>query len=718
MKKKLVFLIILFLGFSQISYSYEGMWIPLLIEKLNIKDMQERGFKLTAEDIYSVNQACLTNAVVLFGKGCTGEIISPDGLLLTNYHCGFSRVQSHSTLKNDFISEGFWAYSKEEELPNPGLTVSFLVRMDDVTNSVLSEEDSSLTYDLKELKIHQRIVNLVAKTIEGTGYEAEIKPFFFGKAYYMFVYQVYRDVRLVGAPPSSIGRFGGDTDNWVWPRHTGDFSLFRVYADSANNPADYSPTNIPYKPKKYLNLSTKEIKEGDFTMVLGYPAKTYEYLSSNDVKILTTQILPKKIEVREARMAYMKAAMDKSAEINLMYANKYAGTANAWKKWIGVVEGAKKFNTVAKKVAFEQQLTRWFQDNPIYNAKYGNVLQDFTRIYTRIEPYSIAVDFGQEAIFGTELIEYISDFVKLVNLGQNSALTVYKKTISDLINSTDYFFHYYYKPIDEQVFGKMLELYFKNVNPDFYPDFYKTIQTKYHGNYTEYAHQIFKKTIFTDKTKVLYLLSSYSYTDVKKIISDPMFKIYNSFGKIYSAKVYPVFNELDDSLQMLYPEYLEALMQMQPEKHFYPDANFTMRMTYGKVEGYSPADAIDYRYLTTLKGVMEKENPNVRDYEVPRRLKELYLHKDFGDYVIDDNIPVCFTASNHTSGGNSGSPVFNANGELIGLNFDRNWEGTLNDYMYDPAMCRNISLDVRYILFIIDKYAGAQNIIDELTIVN
>ncbi|MFO7657454.1 MAG: S46 family peptidase [Bacteroidales bacterium] len=717
MKRKgfIVFMLLYFI--QHIAWSYEGMWIPLLIEKHNIKDMHKNNFRLSAEAIYSINQACLTNTVVLFGRGCTGEIISPEGLLLTNHHCGYSRIQSHSTLEKDYLTDGFWAYSKTEELPNSGLTASFLLRIEDVTSKIALPEDSALETHQRNEQRKLRIKDLIKETIDCTTCNAEIEPFFFGKEYYMFVYQTYRDVRLVGAPPSSIGKFGGDTDNWIWPRHTGDFALYRVYADSANNPADYSPGNIPYKPKNYLKISIKELNEGDFTMILGYPARTFQYLTSHELKMLTGLILPAKIKFRDAKLAIMRGAMEKNDAIRLKYASNYAGTANAWKKWIGVVKGAERFNIIEKKQAFEKEFESWANNNLVYQAKYSHLFAEFPKIYTEIEPYSVAIDYGQELIFGSELIEFVSSFVKLVNLPGFSKPEEVNNILNELKSHSVNFYKNYETSVDIKVFSTMLEMFYKNIDPRFHPGFYKTIHKKYKGDYDAYSRQIFKKSIFTDKDAVMELVSDYINTDIKKILKDPAYEILNSFGISYSGKVYPVYNALDDELKELYPVYLEAMMLMQPEKTFYPDANFTMRMTYGSIEGYSPADAVLYDSFTTLQGVMEKEDPDIYDYKVPEKLKQLYHEKDFGRYGVNGQMPLCFVASNHTSGGNSGSPVLNADGQLIGINFDRNWEGTVNDYMYDPDMCRNIALDIRYALFIIDKFAGAQNIINELTIV-
>lgn len=716
-KRRCFVSVLLFHLVIRAGLSVEGMWIPLLIDKFNIKDMQEKGCRLTAGDIYSINKACLTNAVVLFGRGCTGEIISAEGLVLTNHHCGYGRIHSHSTLEKDLLREGFWAFSKSEELPNPGLTVSFLIRIEDVTGMILQDTADMAGREEKEEQIAGNIEKLIAETTEGTSYNAEIKPFYFGKEYYMFVYQTYKDVRLVGAPPFSIGKFGGDTDNWVWPRHTGDFSLFRIYADTANNPAEYSPANIPYKPKYHLKLSISGISENDFTMILGYPATTHEYLTSHEIRIIGTETLPRKIELRSAILGIMRKAMDQNPETKLSYSSKYYDISNYWKKWMGVVQGFEKFNTIEKKEAIEEQLRFWLSVNPDYMKEYGHLLSDFSGIYQELEPYYIVNDFGSEAIFHIELMEFASGFTELLNQDPDPKDGEFWYTITKLKNRTENFFRNYEVEIDREVFIKVLELYYRNVGQQFHPDLYQIIHHKFKGNYRKFVGRVMKKTIFTDKKKIVDMLDNYSFSTAKKIISDPVFQIFISFGEVFKSNVYPQYYQLTDQLETLYPEYLDALMLMQPDRLFYPDANFTMRLTYGKVEGYSPADAIKYHYLSSLRGVMEKENPEIYDYIVPEKLKNLFEEKDFGRYGVNGRMPLCFVASNHTTNGNSGSPVLDANGYLIGINFDRNWEGTMNDFMYDPDICRNISLDIRYVLFIIEKYAGAHHIIDELTIV-
>lgn len=698
------------------AFSDEGMWIPLLVEKLNITDMQEKGLQLSAEDIYSVNKACLANAVVLFGRGCTGEVISSEGLVLTNYHCGFSRIQIHSSVERDYLTEGYWAYSKDKELPNGGLTVSFLKYMKDVTAEVLAGTESLSNEDLIRPVIVKNIREISAETIEGTHLKAEINSFFYGKNYYLFVYEVFRDIRLVGAPPSSIGKFGGDTDNWVWPRHTGDFALFRIYADSLNNPADFSPENVPYKPSKYFDISVKGVKEGDFTMVLGYPAKTEQYLISDELKLLSEKSLPKKIEVRETRLKIMDQAMQKNDTTRIKYADKYAGVSNAWKKWVGVMEGFNKFGVIHLKEKEEAEFINWLNKNETYRSNYGNILPDLKKIYLEIADFYIANDFGYEAVMGTEAMNFVSKFLVLLTLDSKTQKDEINKTIAALKNQTNGFFKNYDISVDKQVFPRMLELYYENVDSIFHPALYQEIKTKYNRNFDAYANHVFSNSVFVDKNKLLDLLNDYNKKSEKKIFNDPLLHIFNSFSTIFYFTVNPEFERLSDELDQLYSKYIEALFVQYPDSLFYPDANFTMRVAYGNVKGYSPFDAVNYSHSTTLKGVIEKENPEVYDYIVPEKLKSLYYNKDFGTYGMDTVMPLSFIATNHTSGGNSGSPVLNAKGQLIGINFDRNWEGTMSDYNYDLAVCRNITLDIRYVLFIIDKFAGATNIIEELNI--
>ncbi|MFP4059569.1 MAG: S46 family peptidase [Bacteroidales bacterium] len=697
----------------------EGMWMPILIEKLNIGEMQKMGLKLSAEDIYSVNQACLKDAIVIFGGGCTGEIISHEGLLLTNHHCGLGIIQRQSTMDNNYVDDGFWAMSRDEELPNPGLTATFLVRMEDVTNLVLEGLTDDLNGNEREVKIQQNITRVESEAVEGTHYTARVEDFFYGNEYYLFVYEVFTDVRLVGAPPSNIGKFGGDTDNWMWPRHTGDFSLFRVYANKNNEPAEYSPDNIPYKPKKYLPISIKGINEGDFTFVYGYPGSTQQYITSHEVQEMLEVSLPSKIKIRDIILEKMNEHMMMYDEVKLKYIGKYARTSNAWKKWKGIIRGLERLNAVEKKEKFEEDFQTWSDSDTFLKQKYSELLPVFDSIYNARSRYAFTIDYLNEAIFGIELIRFIGRFNQLVSDDiQNLSKAELTESIEELKVSSRSFYKDYYLPVDRDVFREMMRIYYTNVDQEFIPEvLHEQINNKFKGSFKEYADFIYNKSLFPDSVKLFKFLDDFKPRDAKKIKRDPAYELYSAFGQLYWGVVYPVYASAGSALDDLYRIYMQGIMEMQPGKIFYPDANFTMRITYGKVEDYQPRDAVNYNYFTTLSGVMEKQALGAYDHIVPEKLEQLFDEKDYGRFGVNDTMYTCFIASNHTSGGNSGSPVLDANGHLIGINFDRNWEGTMSDIMYDPDQCRNISLDMRYFLFIVEKYAGASYLIDEMEII-
>ncbi len=695
----------------------EGMWVPLLIEKGVIHDMQQKGFHLSAEDIYSVNKACIKDAVVWFGGGCTSEVISGSGLLLTNYHCGLSRIQQHSTVGNNYINDGFWAMKTEDELPNPGLWVRFLVRMEDVTQQIVPYVSDSMNILQKEQVIQGRIRFLEKEAVKDTYYKAEIEPFYYSNQYYLFVYEQFDDVRLVGAPPSSIGKFGGDTDNWMWPRQTGDFSLFRIYADSSNRPASYSPDNVPYKPKKFLNISLKGVKEGDFTMVLGYPGQTEEYLTSDAIEMIAGSSLPVSIRLKGERLKIMEKYMNENSEIRIKYAAKQASTGNSWKKWQGMISGLKKANVISSKEKLENEFRSWSQSNDSLYSLYGNLLNKFSEDYRKLEPLYLANDYLGEGVMGIELMSFISRFVDLTYINDESGSDKISKMKDSMEKLTSSFFKDYSQQIDQEIFVAMLNEYFRNVPEYFYPSEYKYIRNKFNGDLQKYSDYIFQRSVFTNKDRLMKFLKNLSPASVKELSKDPGFRLYNSFTSLYFDKIEPDYTNLVMGINDLYEKYIRGLKSMSPEKHFYPDANRTMRLTYGKVEGFDPKDGVIYKYYTTLSGVIEKEDSSDYEFRVPAKLKTLYETKDYGTYGEDSTMYVCFLASNHTSGGNSGSPVLDAEGNLIGLNFDRNWEGTMSDFYYDPSLCRNISVDIRYVLFIIDKFAGAQNLINEMSII-
>jgi hypothetical protein len=700
------------------AISGEGLWNLLLLDSLNYRDMQEKGLRLGPEEIYSINQASLKDAVVIFGGGCTGELISPEGLLITNHHCGYSRIQAHSTVENDYLTNGFWAGSKSEELPNPGLSVAFLVRIEDVTKKILNNIPDSLPEVVRNERVASNTSTVRNEVVSDSHYEAEVKSFYFGREYYLYVYEIFTDVRLVGAPPEAIGRFGGDTDNWVWPRHTGDFSLFRIYAGKDNNPADYSPDNVPFKPRKYLDISVDGVKEGDFTMVLGYPGRTDEYLTSDALSMIAQKSLPAKIEMRTLRLNALKDEMTKNPEARLRYASKYVSISNSWKKWIGVTKGVEQPDAIEAKLHLERNFDTWAGNLAHDTAGYSSLMKEFAALYAMFEPLYLSSDLGGELLNSMELSRLVND-VQLKFYAVYDSSDEYKRSaIRQIKQSGRTFFKSDAMEIDRKMLPSVLKIYADNTNPQFHPEFFNIIKNEFKGDYPTYVASVFNSSIFTDSVRYFRLFNKPKEKIRKKVMNDPLISIYRDFSGMLIDTIYGRADSLNREINRLYRKYLSGLMVMDSSRVFYPDANFTMRLAYGKVEGYEPSDAVDYTYYSTLDGIMEKEDPDIADYKVPDQLKELFATNNLGPYTVNGKLPVCFIASNHTSGGSSGSPVLNADGNLIGINFDRNWEGTVSDYAYDPAICRNISLDVRYVLFVIDKVADADWLLDELTIIN
>ncbi len=719
MKKITLFFGLMFFVHS-ISFAIEGMWIPMLLKQLNEKEMKEMGMKITADDIYSINHSSLKDAILLFGRGCTSEIISKDGLLLTNHHCGYSAIQKHSSLEHDYLTNGFWAMNKKEELPNPGLTATLMIEMREVTQDVLEGITDEMTEQQRHDKIRENSKKIIEDFEKNSEYRAVIKPFFKGNQYYMIITETFKDIRLVGAPPSNIGKFGGDTDNWMWPRHTGDFSLFRIYVGPDGKPAEYSEDNVPYQPKFYFPISLKGIDEGDFTFVFGYPARTNEYLPSYALKLITEVENPQKIKLRQTRLDIFNQYSNEDPEVRIKYAAKDARVANYWKKMIGESRGIKRLHGIEKKQAFEQKFQSWAQSSPDLDKQYGSLLGDFKNAYEELKPYNLAYDYVVEAGLAIELVNFANRFNKLIELSKEKNITEEKITAETqkLQRYAQNFFKDYYKPIDREVMPALLKLYDQNLPAAYKPDVFNTIQSKYKGDYEAYSEYVFKKSFLDDADEVNTFLENYRRKDYKKLQKDPAYQLASDIISFYRNQVYHQRNAVKSKIDSLMRIYMAAQMEMQPDKRFYPDANFTLRVTYGFVDGYSPADAVEYDYFTTLEGIMEKEDPEIYDYVVEEKLKEIYRNKDYGPYARKDGkMPVCFVASNHTTGGNSGSPVLNANGELIGVNFDRCWEGTMSDLMYDPKVCRNITLDIRYFLLILDKFAGAGYLLDEMNLV-
>jgi hypothetical protein len=696
----------------------EGMWIPMLIDSVKLNEMESLGCKLTADDIYSMVHPSLKDAVIIFGGGCTAEVISPDGLIITNHHCGFSRIQAHSTIEHNYLQDGFWAASREQELPNPDLSVAFLVRIEDVTQQALMGVNDSTSEAQRNTIIAGNVAEIQKVATTDTHYNSEVKSFYFGKQYFLFVYEIFQDVRLVGAPSESIGRFGGDTDNWMWPRHTGDFSLFRIYAGKDNMPATYSPDNVPYKPRKYLSISTDGVNEGDFTMVMGYPGRTDEYLTAQGLSLIAEKSLPAKIEIRTLRLQGLQQEMGRGAAEKLRFSAKYVGISNAWKKWIGVTKGVKKSDAIHARLLKEEQFSRWISSNPEYSKDYHDLFNQFSRTYENYEPYFLANDLGNEFVNSIEIFTLaksaLGEYYTLID----SSRSYIRPVLAKLNYSGLKFFRSGLENIDKQILPDLLRIYAEHTDAQFHPALYRTIREDYHNNYKAFTDHLFATSLFADSVRFEKLLKKSPKAIHKKLWEDPVPAMYREFVHMLLLDVHGRTDSLEPRLTRLYRKYVSGLMAMEPGHVFYPDANFTMRVAFGKVEGYKPSDAISYSYYTTLDGVMDKANPDIPDYKVSDRLRDVYNRHDFGRWAVNGKIPVCFLASNHTSGGNSGSPVLNAYGDLIGINFDRNWEGTVSDYIYNPAICRNISLDIRYVLFIIDKVAAASWLLDELTLVH
>ncbi len=687
-----------------VARAEEGMLIPSLIAAFE-SDMKAKGMKLSAADIYSVNSTSLKDAILQFGGGCTAELVSKQGLLLTNHHCGYSQIQSHSSLEKDYLKNGFWAKTKEEELPNPGLTALRIVRIEDVTQTVLAGASSKND----QATIQANIKKLCAAAVVGTHYEAEIKPFNYGNDYYMMVKETFLDVRFVGTPPNSIGKFGGDTDNWVWPRHTGDFSVFRVYAGKDNKPAPYSKDNVPYQPLHFLPISFKDRKVGDFTMVYGFPGQTEQHVVSSYLKFIVEKERPARIKMRDFSLNAINEGMKSSDLIRIQYSAKQASIANAWKKWIGQIDGLKQLDAVSIKIEQEKKYIEIANSNSEWK-KYAEVIAKMNELV------ATKSDLEFKYAMGVEYLSVGPEYFKLAR-SLNDLITNYSKykekgelksVIDKLKTSAEGFFKNYNPKIDEKIFLLQTEEYYKQLK----------IETKEPADIyaTFLAKAIYSKSIFTNKERYLAFLDKFSEKSLKKINSDLGFAHYNKHITEFRNNVLPGFQAYQNEMTALLQVYVEGKFVMFPDAKHWPDANSTLRITYGQLEGSSPTDGMMYTEHTTLDGIVVKYNTGNPDFELLPRMLELHEAKNYGDYAQDGELWVCFTGSNHTTGGNSGSPVIDANGYLMGLNFDRTWESTMSDYMFDASRCRNVVVDIRYVMWVMDIYSGAKHLVDEMTL--
>ncbi|MEI6815231.1 MAG: S46 family peptidase [Bacteroidota bacterium] len=720
MKKRLLILVLVSMV-SLTGFAYdEGMWLPLLLKKYNEADMQAKGFRLTAEDIYDINHSSLKDAVVRLGGGfCTAEVVSEDGLLLTNHHCGFGVVQQHSTVEHDYVTNGFWAYTKEQELDNEGLTASFLVRIEDVTDQVLKQLDDTMSETSRSAKLKTIFDKIQKDATKDTDYTGEVKNMFNGNEYYLFVYHTFKDVRLVGAPPSSIGKFGGDTDNWMWPRHTGDFSMLRIYCGKDGKPATYAKDNVPYHPKKHLNISMGGYQPKDYAMTMGYPARTDRYLTSYGVSMAIDQTAPTIVKIRTKKLAIIKEGMDGDKAVHIKYVAKYASTSNYWKYYIGQRKGLLRLKVEDQKQAEEKEFATWVNSGDAKRKeKYGKVLGDFESLYKDWRTYNLGRQYLNEAIF--QGAEILSLAMQCQGLADSLAVKGHKEDnikeqATKLRKSAAGIYKNYDVMTDKKLLAGLLKMYREDVPKDQQADYLGEIESKYKGDYRKFAEEVFAKSMFCDSVKYFKFLSS---PDAKTLNNDPAFKTISAIYKNYTAKYRPIFTSLDQRLEKDNRLLLAGLREMKPTKKFYPNANSTMRVSYGSVLDYNGADAIHYNYYTTLDGIMEKADSTNEEFIVPAKLKALYDKKDYGRYADNGKIRTCFITNNDITGGNSGSPVMNAKGDLIGIAFDGNWEAMSGDIAFDTELKRCINVDIRYVLFIIDKYAGATNLIKEMTLVD
>lgn len=703
--KRFLFLSSIFLYTTQLI-AKEGMWLPFLLEQMNQKEMRNMGMKIKASDIYDVNAGSLKDAVVIFGSGCTGEVISDKGLVLTNHHCGYGTVQGLSTVEHNYLKQGFWAKNSAEELPCPGLTVTFIIRIDDVTEEVLASTAGITEDSTRQRMITTNIADIEKRTKKESGYETLIKSFFYENEYYLFYMEKFTDVRLVGFPPNGIGKFGGDTDNWSWPRHTGDFGLFRIYADSSNKPAAYHAKNIPFKPRRFMKINTGGMEEGDFTWVYGFPGKTTEYLTSDGVREIVEVLDPIRISLREKRLGIIEAAMKKSEKLFIQYASKQASIANYYKKWKGELLGLNRNDAIHKKEEQEKNFLTWVHADSDRTKNYGAVLAQLKAGYENQMQSVKELEYLNEAVFASELLKK-TEILKTLrkSLDTLNDISVLKKYVTELAN----FHKGIDKETDQLISQELMDIYFRDIE-------------KSNSSLSNVLRVLYNESLMSSSDKLAQLLASNDKLKIQKGIDDDL--AYQTF--IYfdqkKSKLLENVKQSQLALNKLYRTYIQGLREWKPNEQFYPDANSTLRVSYGVVEGIAARDGMQYTPFTTLDGAVAKHSSTTEEFTLPTKLLDLHAQKDYGSYAVtneqgETSVPLAFLASNHTTGGNSGSPVLNAKGELIGTNFDRIWEGTMSDVMYDINRCRNIVLDIRYTLFIIEKYGGAKWLIDEMEVV-
>lgn len=699
----------------------EGMWLPMFVDRLNWTDIQEMGLRLTPEELYSINQSSLKDAIVGLAAGsapngyfCTGEVVSEQGLVFTNHHCGYDIIQNHSTIEHDYLTDGFWAMSLKEELSNPNLTASFLVRMEDLTQQVVSQLNDTMTADERRMKIKE-ITDPIKKEASQDGkYDVVVKNFFKGNEYYMFVYETFKDVRLVGAPPSAIGKFGGDTDNWMWPRHTGDFSIFRIYSAPDGSPAEYSENNVPLKPRHHLPISLKGYEKGDYAMIWGFPGNTDRYRTASGIDFALEYFNPIIVEVFGKVLEIMKTYMDSDPALRIEYASDYASLANTWKYFIGQTKGLKKNDVKGQKTKIENDFTAWASANPDRKNRYGSTLGNINEGYAEMSKSVVPFYYVAMGQGNIDVLNHVSQVMQLAPMlaEPKEKKTEIAETAGALKLEADATFGGFNPAMDKDMLKALLRMIKTRVNVDQLPDIYQTINKNFKGCTDAFVDELFEISVFACKEKYIKFLDKPSAKTIEK---DLAYQLSQSL-MMHIGKIQGGYMAAQAAVDVNMRSFIAGLREMNPQKKYYPDANSTMRFTYGSIQDYFPADAIHYDFVTTTDGILEKEDPSNEEFIVPAKLKELIDAKDFGQYGKDGELITCFLSTNDITGGNSGSPVINGNGELIGIAFDGNWEAMSGDIAFEPKLQRTINVDIRYVLFIIDKYAGAKNLINELTL--
>ena len=704
--KKIAFVLFI-IGSQLLTAQKSRMIIPSEITRETISEMQEMGFKLNAKDIYDPSATSMNDAVIQFNGGCTGEIVSPKGLLLTNHHCGYGAIQSHSTFEHNYVQDGFWAKEMKDELPNPGMYVTFVRKIVEVTHDVLSGVTEGMDENIKKSLIQKNINKLQKELPKEDWQEIEVKSFYDGNKYFAFTLENYNDIRLVGAPPSSIGKFGADTDNWMWPRHSGDFSMFRIYADKNNRPAAYSPDNVPYQTDAYFKISIKEKRAGDFFLIYGFPGRTQEYLPAVAVQQKVEVINPARIHTRELALNVMKGYMHKNDTIKLKYTAKFARIANYWKKWIGESQGIRKAKAIDKKKAFEKEFLQMVKDNKM-DESYLSIFDQFDELYKENEDVELARNYFVEiAYLNNDLLKRAFALYNLQNLYQSKGKEAFKEMQAKYVKRVDGSFKNYDAGVDKDIFVTLMQLYVKKM-----PEKYQNIKL---DHIEQTADDIYENSILNNQ-KELTRIYQKNPKKFNKILSDDVgYQFAKQLIDNYYNHISPDYESIRTKINKLQRKYMRGIIQSMP-KAPYPDANGTMRISYGVISGYEPKDAVYYYPFSHLKGVVEKYIPGDYEFDVPKQLIDLYDARDFKPYSNSGMMPVDFLGTAHTTGGNSGSPAINKEGELIGINFDRVWEGTMSDLYYDKKICRNIMVDIRYVLFIIDKMGKSNRLIKEMEI--